>query len=248
MARIRTIKPEFFSSEDIVALTPFARLLYVALWCEADREGRMTWKPGTFKLRYFPGDSINVSELADELLERGLIVLYGDGLAYIPTFLEHQHVNPREAASALPDPHASAPVDHASPRVSDTQVGREGKEGKGKEGVDMSGCAPDASPPVSKKPNGNPAFRQQARDILEFLNSKTGRNYQPVDANLDLILARLKEGVSEQDIRSVVAKKCREWKGDDTMDEFLRPKTLFSKMNFANYHGELIPEERLNAQ
>jgi hypothetical protein len=40
MARIRTIKPEFFTSEDIVSLTPLARLFYVSLWCEADREAR----------------------------------------------------------------------------------------------------------------------------------------------------------------------------------------------------------------
>ena len=45
MARIRTIKPEFFTSEDIVALSPLARLLFIALWCEADREGRLVWKP-----------------------------------------------------------------------------------------------------------------------------------------------------------------------------------------------------------
>ena len=55
MARIRTIKPEFFTSEDIVGMTPLARLFYVALWCESDREGRLEWKPNTFKLRYLPG-------------------------------------------------------------------------------------------------------------------------------------------------------------------------------------------------
>lgn len=130
MARIRSIKPEFFTSEDIVGLTPFARLLYIALWCEADREGRMTWKPGTYKLRYFPGDSVDIEKLCSELLNRGLVVLYDTGLAYIPTFLEHQHINPREAQSTLPVPDASSRVQHASSRVSDTQVGREGREGR----------------------------------------------------------------------------------------------------------------------
>lgn len=133
MARIRTIKPEFFTSEDIVELSPFARLLYVALWCESDREGRLTWKPKTFKLRYFPADSVDIEELCQEIVGRGLVVLYGDGLAYIPTFLDHQHINPRESASVLPPPdHASstrgARVRHASGRDSDAQVGKEGKE------------------------------------------------------------------------------------------------------------------------
>lgn len=134
MARIRTIKPEFFTSEDIVELTPFARLLYVSIWCEADREGRFVFKPKTFKLRYFPADSIEIGELLDELLTRKLIICYGDGLAYVPKFLDHQHINPREAASVLPDPDASITreprVNHAPSPDSDAQVGREGKESK----------------------------------------------------------------------------------------------------------------------
>lgn len=127
MARIRTIKPDFFTSEDIVALSPYARLFYIALWCEADREGRFSWKPTTFKLRYFPGDAVDVQALGKELIDRGLVVLYGAGLAYIPTFLDHQHVNPRETPSSLPTPDASPRVDHASGRDSDAQGGREGK-------------------------------------------------------------------------------------------------------------------------
>ncbi|WP_104565614.1 hypothetical protein [Ralstonia mannitolilytica] len=133
MARIRTIKPEFFTSEDIVELSPFARLLYVALWCEADREGRMAWKPKTFKLRYFPADAIDIDALCEEITGRGLVKLYGDGLAYIPKFLDHQHINPRESSSSLPPPNDASTtretrVEHASGRDSDVQVGREGKE------------------------------------------------------------------------------------------------------------------------
>lgn len=135
MARIRTIKPEFFTSEDIVSLSPLARLLYVALWCEADREGRLLWKPRTFKMRYLPADDCSVEALCDELVTASLVKLYGEGLAFIPKFGLHQHLNPREAASTLPDPHASltrrARVGHATVTVktrdSDAQVGREGK-------------------------------------------------------------------------------------------------------------------------
>lgn len=109
MARIRTIKPEFFTSEDIVELEPLARLLYIALWCEADKEGRLAWKPKTFKMRYLPADDVDVDEICDALLDAGLVVLYGDGLAYIPTFRRHQHVNPRESVSTLPAPEDCPP-------------------------------------------------------------------------------------------------------------------------------------------
>lgn len=127
MARIRSIKPEFFTSEDIVALTPWARLLYIALWCEADREGRLVWKPLTFKLRYFPGDDIDILSMCQELTDKGLIELYFDNLAFIPKFLSHQHINPRESASTLAAPLSIPRVVDASLRVVDAQVGREGK-------------------------------------------------------------------------------------------------------------------------
>lgn len=129
MARIRTIKPEFFTSEDIVALPPLARLLYIAMWCEADKAGRLAWKPKTFKMRYLPADSCDIEELCNQIVSAGLVRLYGDGLAFIPKFADHQHINPRETESKLPAPDASRT---RRPRVSDAQGGR---EGKGREGT-----------------------------------------------------------------------------------------------------------------
>lgn len=136
MARIRTIKPEFFTSEDIVNLSPMARLLYIATWCEADKEGRLVWKPMTFKLRYFPGDSCDIKALCDELVASGLVRLYGDGLAHIPQFSKHQHVNPRESASTLPQPEErrNPTRGDASARVNSEIDPQGGREGKGKEG------------------------------------------------------------------------------------------------------------------
>lgn len=130
MGRIRTIKPEFFTSEDIVALDPMARLLYIAIWCEADKEGRLRWKPDTFKMRYLPADNIDIDSLCDALVTRGLVVLYGEGYAYIPSFKEHQHINPREKASSLPDP--SIEKTTRDSRVDDASVTHR-EERKGKE-------------------------------------------------------------------------------------------------------------------
>ncbi len=148
MARIRTIKPEFFTSEDIVCLTPHARLLYVALWCEADREGRLAWRPLTFKMRYLPADTCDMQAMCAELISAGLVCLYGDGLAHIPQFLRHQHINPREAKSELPSPSDTQKQATRAPRVDDASTTRApraaervstvtdaqvGKERKGKE-------------------------------------------------------------------------------------------------------------------
>ena len=134
MARIRTIKPEFFTSEDIVELDPIVRLLYIALWCEADKEGRLSWKPKTFKMRYFPADTCDIELMCDALVTRGLVCLYGDSFAYIPSFKSHQHINPREKESELPTPNIDACGTRRDASVTvDARAGRkEGREGKGR--------------------------------------------------------------------------------------------------------------------
>lgn len=129
MSRIRSIKPEFFTSADILALTPLARLFYVSLWCEADREGLLNWNTDTLKFRYFPKDKVEIETLAAELVEQQLIVILigDDGKEYaeIPSFTSHQVINNRESASIL-----LSRVKGASPRV----PGEGRKEGKGREG------------------------------------------------------------------------------------------------------------------
>jgi uncharacterized phage protein (TIGR02220 family) len=85
-------------------------------------------------------------------------------------------------------------------------------------------------------------LRAQAVEILAFLNEKAGKNYQPVKANIDLIVARLREGGTADDMRAIIAKKCREWAGREGMGEYLRPATLFGPKNFwQKYQGELPP-------
>jgi hypothetical protein len=106
--RIRTIKPSFFVSDDICALSPLARLLYIGLWCEADREGRLVWSPRVFKRRYLPDDVCDIHKLCEELVGNELVVPYGEGFAHIPSFLKHQRVNLRETASHLPEPPGDA--------------------------------------------------------------------------------------------------------------------------------------------
>lgn len=149
MSRIRTIKPEFFTSADILSLTPLARLFYVSLWCEADREGRLKWDLETFGYRLMPKEAPQIEGLAQELIDRELVILYvveGKAYAEIPSFSAHQVINNRESASILP-----SRVKGASQRVK--VEGKEGREGKGrKEGKDIvPGDAEDDSIDRSEK-------------------------------------------------------------------------------------------------
>ena len=183
MARIRTIKPEFFTSEDIVGMTPLARLFYVSLWCESDREGRLEWKPGTFKMRYLPGDECSVQELAAELIDKGLIVLYevgGKQYAEIPTFTEHQVINNRETPSTIPARSGDATFTRQSGVKAE---GKEGKEGKGKEGRESLGAAAPANEifeqafaAFPKRFGGNPK-----PDALKSWNARIAEGVDPAE-------------------------------------------------------------------
>lgn len=104
---------------------------------------------------------------------------------------------------------------------------------------DLSGSSPDAasSDPKAQKTR---ILRAKAVELLAWLNTKTGRNFEPVPANVDPIVARLKEGFAPEIVRQVIAKKCREWGTDEKMADYLRPKTLFNATNFANYAGEIV--------
>ena len=199
MARIRTIKPDFFTSEDIVALSPNARLLYIALWCESDRDGRMKWRPGTFKIRYLPGDDVDVESLCHELLDAGLVVQYGDGLAYIPTFGAHQHVNPREKDSTFPDPHASPTPggrvsDASSPVLASSLTHREeGKEKEGKQEPTEPTREPGA-PPAGKHDDPSAEF---LKAWSEYPKREGGNSRAEA---WKAWRARVRNGASEEDL------------------------------------------------
>src|SRR5690606_30450432 len=79
MARIRTIKPEFWTSEQVMNCSPMARLLFIGLWNFCDDAGNHVASPKTIKANVFPGDDItstDVQRLLDELSSNELIDYY----------------------------------------------------------------------------------------------------------------------------------------------------------------------------
>lgn len=105
MARIRTIKPQFFTSEDVTAQAPLARLLFIGLFTECDREGRVEDRPRTLKMRLLPEDDVDVDTLLWSLVDGGLIRRYeanGQAIIQVTGFQRHQKPHPKEADSLLP--------------------------------------------------------------------------------------------------------------------------------------------------
>lgn len=98
-----------------------------------------------------------------------------------------------------------------------------------------------ANPDDVQLKNGKQKFKDSAIKVLNLLNARTGRNYRPTRANLEMIAERMKEGASERDCRVVIAVKAKQWIGTE-MDQYLRPATLFNRTKFNQYLGEIPPE------
>jgi len=79
MARIRTIKPEFWTDEKIVSLPFQARLLFIGLWNFADDTGAVDYSPDRIRMQIFPSDNdVDVSGMIDLLSAVGLIDFWVD--------------------------------------------------------------------------------------------------------------------------------------------------------------------------
>jgi len=76
MARIRTIKPQFFLNEELAELSAMVRLLFIGLWTQADREGRLLDRPKRLKAEIFPYDNFDVEKGLHQLSEAGFIHRY----------------------------------------------------------------------------------------------------------------------------------------------------------------------------
>lgn len=166
MARIRTIKPEFWSDEKLTECSLSARLTFIGLWSFADDEGRMEFQPVRLRMQIYPCGSVALTKLTEyfgELTERSLIRRYvvdGKEFLDIPGFAKHQRIN-RPTPSRLPEFAVSAHggLTEGSPL-----------EGKGRE---RKGTGNGAEAPGSKVLNGGgeapaPKARKSSRVPADF--------------------------------------------------------------------------------
>ena len=97
-----------------------------------------------------------------------------------------------------------------------------GKDSIGKDSIDkdMSGNLDDVT------------------EIIDYLNAVLGTRYTKCRSTVDKIKARLKEGHTVDDFKTVIDKKHAEWGNDAKMSKYLRPETLFNASHFESYLNE----------
>jgi len=154
MARIRTIKPEFWTNERVMECSMLARLLFIGMWNFADDLGRLPLSAKSIKAQIFPSDDVDASSirrLIDELSSNGLLLLYEvDGREFIQiTGWQHQKID-RPQPGKCP-----APINGFKPKINpeiaehstnDRRTlategnGREGSGGEGNSEANASGA------------------------------------------------------------------------------------------------------------
>lgn len=84
--------------------------------------------------------------------------------------------------------------------------------------------------------------------IINYLNEITNQHYRTTTkATTRLIGARLKEGFTVSDFKTVIEKKANEWMKDPSMCMYLRPETLFGT-KFEAYLNQPVAERRLSKE
>ena len=158
MPRIRTIKPEFWTSEQIVKLSLRARLLFIGMWNFADDRGVLPASIRRLKMEIFPGDDVTpplMDLLIEELLLGGLIGTFEaeDRAFWYITGWHHQRIDrphpryPAPPVDGSDSTRARRVIDERSTTDTETEGKRKRKgngngretEGKGREGKTTTG-------------------------------------------------------------------------------------------------------------
>jgi len=107
--RARNLKPALFKNEYLAECDPLARLLFVGLWCMADRNGRLEYRPKRIKIELLPYDDCDIEKLLQELngSKDGFITIYQcEDCQYIQVnnFKKHQNPHVKEKRGTIPAP------------------------------------------------------------------------------------------------------------------------------------------------
>jgi len=105
--RARNIKPGFFKNEFLAEIPFDARLLFIGLWCYADREGLLEYRPKKVSAEIFPYETFDISSKLATLVRTEFCQIYknpnGPNIIKIVNFLKHQRPHKNEKDSILKD-------------------------------------------------------------------------------------------------------------------------------------------------
>lgn len=236
MARIRSIKPDFFRHEalqdaEIANPGKYPMMVFAGLWGHCDSKGRFEWRPRQLKLDILPFLPFDMAETLSILESFGMVKRYSvDGKEYgeIPTFEKHQRLSGKEASEGEKHPE---PIWEATRKQqgSDGEI-PESQEGKGRgreeEGNGSKPYPPSEEGETGKKPPACPPC--PIEEIIEVYHESlpTNPRFQVRNETRDgYIRARWKQFYTEGDFKDKGGGiQCFRW----FFDERVRPSKFLT--------------------
>ena len=237
MAERRMMSKSIIKSDTFLDMPATTQNLYFHMLLDADDDGFINAPKSIMRMIGAKDDDMKV------LAAKQFVIPFESGVVVIKDWKIHNYIqNDRYKPSTLPerkllniqkdktytlkgdvstmDTKCIQPVSIGKDRLGKDRLG---KVRKGKDSIDIL-CH------VSHDDVDKSHF-----EIIEYLNLKTGSKFKPTTKPyVQAIRSRLKEGYTVDDFKTVIDKKCREWKGTK-LEKYLTPKTLFAPSHFDTY-------------
>jgi hypothetical protein len=241
MARIRTVKPEFWESQQIGECSTNARLTFIGIWNFADDRGVIEERPKQIKGQLFRFDDCTVGDIQNwigELLRNRLLrrIVTAEGKSYliVRKWKKHQRIDRPQKIFSNPDPadypenstneQAELDLDSSSPRraLAPERIGKEskGEERKREEG---KGVQREGKP---RGTEGRPAgVNGVAPEPPLTPSSRLGRAAQPPDRLQEITSTVLARYGPERGFEMLAAYEAGDPKTVATIDALAKEET-----------------------
>jgi hypothetical protein len=223
MARMRIIKPDFWSDKNMVKLSAFARLFYIGSWnftlCD---KGHLPDDVEELILKILPRDPVDGEALLEECMKldriRRMRTPAGETFLWVPRLPNHQKLDERwktrcpycTAGPASPADDTETPGNSresrsGSPELTETRpvVGSKGVGGTVVEGI--GGAASSVTNSRAKRDLGEPPNNEPPGPAERILTEWTGSLRSPVLSDVmdqvgATVVEALKIGIGETDV------------------------------------------------
>lgn len=236
MAERRMMSKSIIKSDTFLDMPATTQNLYFHMLLDADDDGFINAPKSIMRMIGAKEDDMKV------LVAKQFVIPFESGVVVIKDWKIHNYIqNDRYKPSTLPERDLlNIQKDKTYTLKSDVSrmdteciqtvsIGKDrlgkvrlGKDRKGKDSIDI--LCHVSHDDVDK-----------SLEIIEYLNMKTGSKFKATTKPyIQAIRSRLKEGYTVDDFKTVIDKKCREWKGTK-LEKYLTPKTLFAPSHFDTY-------------
>ena len=240
MAERRMFAKTIIDSDAFLDMPHSTQLLYFHLSMRADDDGFIN---NPKKIQRMVGSGDDDLKL---LIAKNFIIPFDSGVVVIKHWRIHNYIqSDRYKATVYQEEKAMLQIkENKAYTLMDTECIHDGYSLETQVRLGKDSIEIDKNNILSDKPTKT---EKPYQIIIDYLNEKVGSKYRANNKSTQQrINARLKEGYTVDDFKTVIDKMCAKWKGTE-YEEYLRPQTLFGTKfeGYLNSKG-VITDDTIN--